>query len=257
VHTKTALVVRDEPDGIRRYCHIGSGNYNSKTARTYEDVGLLTCDPDIGSDLTQLFNFLTGYGRDMRYETLLVSPHTTRSGIEALIGNEVEVARAGGRASITLKMNSLVDAAMIDALYDASAAGVQVDLIIRGICCLIPGVPGLSETIRVRSIVGRYLEHSRIYRFANGRGPELPTLLIGSADLMPRNLDRRVEALVPVDEPELQLRLEEILEVNLADDTLSWELDPDGRWHRVDGEGSVDTHLRLQAIARTRARRLG
>ena len=154
-------------------------------------------------------------------------------------------------------MNSLVDAQMIDALYAASAAGVRVDLIIRGICCLIPGVPGLSENIRVRSIVGRYLEHSRIYRFANGRGPGLPSLLIGSADLMPRNLDRRVEALVPVDEPELQERLEEVLRVNLADNTLAWTLDEHGAWHHVDGDRSVDTHLRLQEIARTRARRLG
>ena len=257
VHTKTALVVRDEPDGIRRYCHIGSGNYNSKTARIYEDVGLLTCDPDIGTDLTQLFNFLTGYGRDVRYQTLLVSPHTTRPGIEALISNEIDAARSGGRAAITLKMNSLVDSRMIDALYDASAAGVQVDLIIRGICCLIPGVPGLSDNIRVRSIVGRYLEHSRIYRFANGRGPDLPTILIGSADLMPRNLDRRVEALVPVDEPDLQARLEEILEVNLADDALAWELRSDGRWEHVAGSREADTHLRLQEIARTRARRRG
>jgi polyphosphate kinase len=249
VHTKTALVVRDEPDGIRRYCHIGTGNYNSKTARIYEDVGLLTCDPDIGADLTQLFNFLTGYGRDVRYQTLLVSPHTTRSGIEALIGNEVAVARAGGRASITLKMNSLVDTQMIDDLYEASQAGVEVDR-------LLPGIPGLSERIRVRSIVGRYLEHSRIYRFANGDGPDQPRVLIGSADLMPRNLDRRVEALVPVDEPELQERLDEILEVNLADDTLAWTLHSDGHWTRVEGAGLVDTHLRLQEIARTRVRRL-
>jgi polyphosphate kinase len=255
VHTKTALVVRDEPDGIRRYCHVGSGNYNSKTARIYEDVGLLTCDPDIGSDLTQLFNFLTGYGRDVRYQTLLVSPHTTRSGIEALIRGEVAAARAGGTGAITLKMNSLVDTRMIDALYEASQAGVEIDLITRGICCLLPGVPGLSEHIRVRSIVGRYLEHSRIYRFANGDGPGKPVILIGSADLMPRNLDRRVEALVPVDEPDLQARLDEILEVNLADDTLAWELHADGRWQRVDGVGAVDTHLRLQEIARTRVRR--
>lgn len=255
VHTKTALVVRDEPDGIRRYCHIGSGNYNSKTARIYEDVGLLTCDADIGSDLTQLFNFLTGYGRDVRYQALLVSPHTTRSGMEALIRNEIDVARSGGHASITLKMNSLVDTQMIDALYEASQAGVEVDLIIRGICCLIPGVPDLSERIRVRSIVGRYLEHSRIFRFANGVGPGQPHVLIGSPDLMPRNLDRRVEALVPVDEPELQARLDEILEVNLADDTLAWELDPEGEWTRVQGTGAVDTHLRLQEIARTRIRR--
>jgi polyphosphate kinase len=255
VHTKTALVVRDEPDGIRRYCHIGTGNYNSKTARIYEDVGLLTCDPDIGTDLTQLFNFLTGYGRDVSYKTLLVSPHTTRTGIEALIRNEIAVSRAGGAGSITLKMNSLVDTQMIDALYDASDAGVEVDLIIRGICCLMPGVPGLSDHIRVRSIVGRYLEHSRIYRFANGEGRGHPKVLIGSADLMPRNLDRRVEALVAVDEPELQARLDEILQVNLADDTLAWQLHPTGEWRRVQGAGAVDTHLRLQEIARTRARR--
>jgi polyphosphate kinase len=255
VHTKTSLVVRDEPDGIRRYCHIGTGNYNSKTARIYEDVGLLTADPDIGADLTQLFNFLTGYGRDVGYKMLLVSPHTTRTGIEALIRNEIAVARAGGAGSIALKMNSLVDTQMIDALYDASEAGVEVDLIIRGICCLIPGVPGLSEHIRVRSIVGRYLEHSRIYRFANGGGRGHPKMLIGSADLMPRNLDRRVEALVAVDEPDLQARLDEIIEVNLADDTLAWELHPNGGWTRADGSGTVDTHLRLQEIARTRARR--
>ncbi len=255
VHTKTALVVRDEPDGIRRYCHIGTGNYNSKTARTYEDIGLLTCDADVGSDLTQLFNFLTGYGRDVRYHTLLVSPHTTRTGIERLIRKEVKAARAGAPASITLKMNSLVDTAMIDALYRASSAGVEIDLIIRGICCLIPGIPGVSERIRVRSIIGRYLEHSRIYRFANGNGVGQPRILIGSADLMPRNLDRRVEALVAVDEPELQARLDEILEVNLADDTLAWQLHTDGGWAHVDGSGEVETHLRLQEIARTRIRR--
>jgi polyphosphate kinase len=257
VHSKTALVVRDEPDGIRRYCHIGSGNYNSKTARTYEDVGLLTCDPAIGSDLSQLFNFLTGYGRDVRYERLLVSPDTTRSGLCSLIDGEIDAARQGLPAAITLKMNSLVDVQMIDGLYAASAAGVDVDLIIRGICCLVPGVPGLSERIRVRSIVGRYLEHSRIYRFANGRGLGAPAILIGSADLMPRNLDRRVEALVPVDETSLQARLDEILDLNLADDTLAWELEPDGSWRHVEGAGTVDTHLRLQDIARNRARRLG
>ena len=255
VHTKTSLVVRDEPDGIRRYCHIGSGNYNSKTARIYEDVGLLTCDADIGADLTQLFNFLTGYGRDVRYQRLLVSPHTTRTGIEALIDGEVAAAGRGRPASITLKMNSLVDAQLIDALYVASQAGVEVDLVIRGICCLIPGVPGLSERIRVRSIVGRYLEHSRIFQFANGDGEGRPKMLIGSPDLMPRNLDRRVEALVPVDEPGLQARLDEILEVNLADDTLAWELDAHGRWTRLSGHDGVNTHERLQTIARTRARR--
>ena len=152
-------------------------------------------------------------------------------------------------------MNSLVDTAMIDALYGASSAGVEIDLIIRGICCLIPGIPGVSDRIRVRSIIGRYLEHSRIYRFANGNGVGQPRILIGSADLMPRNLDRRVEALVAVDEPELQARLDEILEVNLADDTLAWQLHTDGGWTRVNGSGDVETHLRLQEIARTRIRR--
>jgi polyphosphate kinase len=255
VHSKTALVVRDEPDGVRRYCHIGSGNYNSKTARTYEDVGLLTADPDIGADLSQLFNYLTGYGRDVRYSKLLVSPHTTRSGLEKLIRREVKAAKAGERAAITLKMNSLVDEATIEALYRASRAGVEVDLIVRGICCLVPGVPGLSEHIRVRSIVGRYLEHSRIYRFANGGGAGHPQFLIGSADLMPRNLDRRVEALVSVVDPDLQARLQEILDVDLADDTLAWELGSDGQWEHVADGGTVDTHLRLQEIARSRVRR--
>jgi polyphosphate kinase len=257
VHTKTALVVRDEADGVRRYCHVGTGNYNPKTARLYEDLGLLTCDADIGADLTQLFNYLTGYGRDVRYRTLLVSPHTTRAGLEELVRGEMRVAAEGGRGAITLKMNSLVDDRMIDLLYEASQAGVEVDLIVRGICCLIPGVPGLSESIRVRSIVGRYLEHSRIFRFANGEGPGRPRVLFGSPDLMPRNLDRRVEALVPVDEPDLQARLDEILEVNLADDTLAWELDASGAWHRVEGAGEVDTHLRLQDVAQGRRRRRG
>jgi len=255
VHSKTALVVRDEPDGVRRYCHIGSGNYNSKTARTYEDVGLLTADPDIGADLSQLFNYLTGYGRDVRYSKLLVSPHTTRSGLEKLIRREVKAAKAGEPAAITLKMNSLVDEATIEALYRASRAGVEVDLIVRGICCLVPGVPGLSEHIRVRSIVGRYLEHSRIYRFANGAGAGRPQFLIGSADLMPRNLDRRVEALVSVVDPDLQARLQEILDVDLADDTLAWELGSDGQWEHVADGGTVDTHLRLEEIARSRIRR--
>jgi polyphosphate kinase len=255
VHSKTALVVRDEAEGVRRYCHIGSGNYNSKTARTYEDVGLLTADPDIGSDLTQLFNYLTGYGRDVVYKTLLVSPHTTRSGFEKLIRREIKAAKAGKPAAIALKMNSLVDEGMIDALYRAAQAGVEVDLIVRGICCLVPGVPGLSERIRVRSIVGRYLEHSRIYRFANGAGAGQPHFLIGSADLMPRNLDRRVEALVPVVDPDLQARLEQILDVDLADDTLAWELGSDGIWRHVSGTGRVETHVQLQEIARTRARR--
>jgi polyphosphate kinase len=257
VHTKTALVVRDEPDGVRRYCHIGSGNYNSKTARIYEDVGLLTCDPDIGSDLSQLFNYLTGYGRDVHYTTLLVAPQTARTGIERLIRGEIDAALVGRPAAMTLKMNSLVDERTIELLYEASGAGVEVDLIVRGMCCLVPGVPDLSERIRVRSIVGRYLEHSRIYRFANGDGPGVPTYLIGSADLMRRNLDRRVEALVPVLDPPLQAQLEEILQVALADDTLAWELGPDGRWQHVAVGDTVDSHDRLQELALSRLRHRG
>ncbi len=255
VHTKTALVVRDELDGVHRYCHVGTGNYNSKTARTYEDIGLLTADPDIGADLTQLFNYLTGFGRDVKYARLLVSPHTTRKGIEKLIKREIKAAAAGHDAGITLKMNSLVDQRTIELLYAASDAGVEVDLVIRGICCLVPGVPGMSERIRVRSIVGRYLEHSRVYRFANGSGTGQPRYLIGSADLMPRNLDRRVEALVPVVRPALQARLQEILDVNLADDVLAWTLGPDGQWHLAGPGGTVDTHLRLQELATERGRR--
>ena len=253
VHTKTALVVRDEPDGVRRYGHVGTGNYNSKTARIYEDVGLLTCDPAVGADLTQLFNYLTGYGRDVQYERLLVAPDSIRPGLESLVRNEIAIAKDGAPAAITLKMNSLVDAAMIDLLYEASQAGVEVDLIVRGICCLVPGVPGMSENIRVRSIVGRYLEHSRTYRFANGDGPGQPRYLIGSADLMPRNLDRRVEAVAPVTDASLQERLQEVLDINLADDTLAWTLGPTGTWTHVRREGTVDTHLALQQRAQERA----
>lgn len=255
VHAKTALVVRDEPDGIRRYCHLGTGNYNSKTATTYEDLGILTADPAVGADLTQLFNYLTGYGRDVRYQRLLVAPDWAREGLLALIDGEVAAARAGRRAHITMKMNSLVDVEMIEALYAASQAGVDVDLIVRGICCLIPGVPGMSERIRVRSIVGRYLEHSRIYRFANGSGPGEPRHLIGSADLMPRNLDRRVEALLPVLDPGLQARLDEVLEINLTDDAIAWTLGADGTWARVEPRGDNDTHVRLEQAAHARRKR--
>ncbi len=252
-HTKTCLVVREESDGMRRYCHIGTGNYNEKTAGLYEDLGLLTADPELGADLTQLFNFLTGFARDVRYEKLLVAPHMLRQRITELIRGEAAAGPERGR--ITMKMNSLVDSAMIDELYAASQAGVPVDLIVRGICCLRPGVPGLSDTITVRSIVGRYLEHSRIFCFANGAGPDLASYYIGSADLMPRNLDRRVEALVAVTAPELQAQLRQILEVNLTDDVLAWRLHPDGHWARVPvGEG-LDTHLRLQEIAVSGTRR--
>jgi polyphosphate kinase len=254
-HTKTCLVVRDEPDGIRRYCHVGTGNYNSSTARHYEDLGLLTADPAIADDLTHLFNFLTGFSREVEYSTLVVAPQELREHLAHLIANEAAHGREG---RITAKMNSLVDPELIEALYVASQAGVQVDLVVRGMVCLRPGVPGLSENIRIRSIVGRYLEHSRIFRFANGEGAGPPTMLIGSADWMPRNLDRRVEALVPVASPPLQQRLQEILDVNLADDVLAWELLPDASWRRVRGPdgGTVDTHLRMQELAVERNKRV-
>ncbi|MBS1838375.1 MAG: RNA degradosome polyphosphate kinase [Actinobacteria bacterium] len=249
-HTKTCLVVRDEGDRVNRYCHIGTGNYNSKTARLYEDVGLLTADPDLGADLTQLFNYLTGYARDVQYSKLLVAPHTLRDGLVHFIRNERRA--TPGTGHIVMKMNSLVDADMIDELYAASADGVRVELIVRGISCIRPGVAGLSENITVRSIVGRYLEHSRIYRFANGRGPGEELHFIGSADLMPRNLDRRVEAVVPVRSPELRVRMDEILAVSLADDTLAWRQVDDG-WSHVERRGTVETHIDLQEHALKRA----
>ncbi len=246
-HTKIALVVRREGDGVVRHAHIGTGNYNEKTARIYEDVGMFSADPEIGSDLSDLFNYLTGYSRQTTFRRLAVSPNGIRSRLTDLI--EDEASRADGQ--ITFKMNSLVDARMIHSLYEASQAGTRVDLIVRGICCLRPGVEGLSENIHVRSIVGRYLEHSRIFRFgARGRTRHY---YIGSADLMPRNLDRRVEALAPIIDPDLQFRIDEIIDVLLADDNLAWELRPDGSWDRVPSTTGVDAHVALQELARARA----
>lgn len=256
-HCKTVLVVRDEPGGLRRYAHVGTGNYNANTAKTYEDLGLFTADVEICGDIAQLFNFLTGYARDVSYERILVAPDDLRDGLVELIQREVTAARAGLPCGMTLKMNNLVDSAMIDELYRASAAGVPIDVIVRGSCSLRPGVPGLSENIRVRSIIGRFLEHSRIYRFVNGSGPGAALTLIGSADLMPRNLDRRVETLVPVDDRRLCDRLGEVLEILLTDDTLAWVLDADGRWTHVppsDGEG-LDAQVRGQELALQRTRR--
>src|SRR5215211_6181554 len=231
-HSKTALVVRREQGGIRRYVHIGTGNYNAKTARLYTDLGLLSCDEDLGADLTELFNSLTGYARGGRYRKILVAPNFLRQGVIELIERTAgrHSSRRPGR--ITLQMNSLVDAACIRALYAASQAGVEIDLIVRGICRLRPGVPGVSETIRVRSIVGRFLEHSRIWNFANGRRREY---YIGSADLMPRNLDLRVEVVTPVTDPDLTGRLQEVLDVMLADNVQAWELAEDASWHRAAG----------------------
>ena len=247
-HAKVTLVVREEAGGIRRYCHIGTGNYNRDTARVYEDLGLLTSDPALGADVGELFNSLTGYSRQARYRKLLVAPDSMRPAVLRLIRRETDRGEAG---RIVIKVNNLVDPEMIAALCLASQAGVQVDLIVRSICCLRPGVPGRTENIRVRSLVGRYLEHSRILRF--GRDGKDSDYYISSADLMPRNLDRRVEAAVPIRAPELRARLDQILEVNLSDDTLAWELGSDGEWQRAPKGAGVDTQLRLQEVALRRA----
>jgi polyphosphate kinase len=245
-HAKATLVVRMEAGGIRRYSHVGSGNYNPTTARLYEDVGILSADPDLGADLSELFNFLTGYSKQSRYKKLLVAPGTLRAALLDLIKREADA--PDGR--IVLKVNNLVDPVTINALYAASAAGAQIDLIVRGICCLEPQVPDLSENIRVRSIVGRYLEHSRILRFgSDARGAEY---FIGSADIMQRNLDRRVEAIVPVTDPALRARLQEIIDVSLADDVLAWELGADGTWRKVPTVHGLNTHRRLQELALAR-----
>ena len=244
-HAKISLVVRREAGGVRRYAHVGTGNYNPVTARLYEDIGLLTADAEIGADLTDLFNLLTGYSRQREYRRLLVAPEYLRPEMVDLIRGQ---AREGGR--IVLKMNALVDPDMVDALYEASRAGAEIDLIVRGICCLRPGIPGLSERITVRSLVGRYLEHSRIFRFGERREA---SHYIGSADLMQRNLDRRVEALVPVSDPSLAARLDEILDVLMQDDMLSWTLGSDGTWTKVRGERGIDAQQRLQELAVERA----
>lgn len=246
-HAKIALVVRHEDDGIRRYCHIGTGNYNPRTARFYEDIGMLSADPDLGADLTDVFNYITGYSRRTNYRKVLVAPLGLRDRIIELIDEQAGVPH--GR--IVMKMNGLADTGVIDALYRASQAGVDIDLIVRGICCLRPGVPGLSENIRVRSIVGRFLEHSRVFAFGNGE--DVPVqYFMGSADLMPRNLYRRVEVVTPVTDPRSRERLREILDANFADDMNAWELGADGTWAKVATQTGVSgTELLCQrALAR-------
>ena len=245
VHAKTCLVVREEADGVRRYCHIGTGNYNSITARVYTDLGLFTADPEVGVDLTQLFNSLTGYGRDIQFRRLVPAPQGLRPTVTELIRNE---AARGPEGRIIIKMNSLADAEMVEALYEASQAGVEIDLIVRAICCLRPGVPGMSDTIRVRSLIGRYLEHSRIYYFANGEDVGAPAYYIGSADLMPRNLNRRIEALVAVVNPDLRRRLDQVLEFNLRDDELAWDLKADGSWQRVPTSTGFEAHTAFERL---------
>ncbi len=233
-HSKVVLVVRDDGDQLRRYCHIGTGNYNSKTAHHYEDLGFFTCDDDIGRDAAQLFNHLTGYSRSEEYRTLLVAPRDLRRQLIDLIEIEESL---GAEGRITIKCNSVSDDATIQALYAASRAGAQVDCVVRGICTMRAGVPGLSENIRVRSILGRYLEHSRIYRFGHGDIDGNPVYLIGSADLMPRNLDKRVEILVPIEHQKHRDWLDQVLKFDLDDDIVRWELGQDDEWHRC---GPVD-----------------
>jgi polyphosphate kinase len=253
-HSKAALVVRREGRGLRRYVHIGTGNYNPKTARGYVDLGLLTTDPELGADVTELFNLLTGHSRQTRYRKLIVAPSTLRSRLTELIEAETERQQAYGDGRIVLKLNAIVDPALMATLYRASAAGVQIDIIVRGMCSVRPGVAGFSDTIRVRSIVGRFLEHSRIFVFGQG---ERERFFIGSADFMERNLDRRVEAVTPVEDPDSQARLRKIVEVMLADDRRAWQLSADDRWLRVEdvrrAPGRLDTFETMMAIAQSAA----
>jgi polyphosphate kinase len=254
-HSKTLLVVRREEGVLRRYVHIGTGNYNPMTARIYTDLGLLTCRPEFGQDVTDLFNILTGLSRQHAFRRLLVAPIGLRKRFLALVDREIRQTRAGQPARIVLKMNALVDRECAEALYRASEEGVVVDLIVRGACTLIPGVGGRSERIRVRSIIGEFLEHSRIWRFENGGQPEW---YIGSADLMERNLDRRIEAFTPILDQRLRDRLDVILDTMMADRRRSWVLGADGRWTRVDVDGTApsttDTHLVLRRRAARTAR---
>ncbi len=253
-HCKLSLVVRQEGDQLRRYAHVGTGNYHPKTARLYEDLGLLTADPQVGADLSDLFNRLSGYSRRETYRRLLVAPKSLRDGLVTRITKEITHHHAGRPAFVRMKVNSIVDEAVIDALYRASRAGVPVDLWVRGICAVRPGVPGLSENIRVRSVLGRFLEHSRVFAFGAGGDPEV---WIGSADLMHRNLDRRIEALVRVTDPAHRAALNRLLETGVDDATASWHLGPDGDWTRraTDPEGRPLRNVQEMLIDARRRRR--
>lgn len=251
-HTKTMLIVRLEGEDIRRYVHIGTGNYNPKTAKLYTDLGLISCRDELGADLTDLFNFLTGYARQKRFSKLFVAPGTLRDRMMDLIQREVDHVQAGGTGQIIVKMNALVDLGMIQALYRASQAGVEIDLIIRGICCLIPGIQGVSDNIRVISVIGRFLEHSRIFYFYN-QGQE--AIFMGSADWMPRNLDRRVEAVTPIEDPRLMDELKAILHIMLEDNRQAWDMQSDGSFIQrqpAKNEPERGTHARLMERARLR-----
>jgi polyphosphate kinase len=242
------MVVRDEPEGIRRYTHIGTGNYNGKTARLYEDLGLITTNEVIGEDVAHLFNNLSGYSRNPSYDRLLVAPDSVRTGLVERIHREIDHLRSGRPAGVRFKANSVVDESVIDALYLASQAGVPVELMVRGICALRPGVPGLSENIRVRSVVGRFLEHSRVYWFENGGSP---SVWIGSADLMHRNLDRRVEVLVQVPSEGNVAQISSLLDLAFAPTTFAWLLDSNGHWASNNGRD----HLQEMLIEQQRRRR--
>jgi polyphosphate kinase len=241
-HSKLSMVVRDDGDQLRRYCHIGTGNYHPKTARLYEDMGLLTTDPVVGEDVSHVFNVLSGYSMNTTYKRLLVAPHSIRSGLIERIEREVEHHRAGRPARVRFKCNSIVDEAIIDALYRASQAGVPVDIWVRGICAIRPGVPGLSDNVRVRSILGRFLEHSRAYEFTNGGQTET---WIGSADLMHRNLDRRVEVLVRLN-PEHSAQVAALFDLGYDDATKAWLGQPDGTWAQHTTDASGDPCMDLQ-----------
>jgi polyphosphate kinase len=255
-HCKLSMVVRDEPEGLRRYVHIGTGNYNPKTARTYEDMGLLTANPIITEDVGRLFNHLSGMSQETQYRRLLVAPHGIRTGLMDRINNEIANAEDGRPAGIRIKVNSLVDETLTDALYRASQAGVKVDLWVRGICTMRPGSPGLSENIRVRSILGRFLEHSRLFWFANGGAP---TVGIGSADLMHRNLDRRVEVLASITNPVHIAEISELFDIAFDKGTASWKLQPDGTWlaFTADDQGRPLLDMQEFLIERSRRRRSG
>jgi polyphosphate kinase len=251
-HSKTALVVRSEGDTTVRYAHIATGNYNSKTARNYEDFGLLTCDPEITHDVGELFNFLTGFARHGNYEKIIVSPTNTRSRMVELINRQRDLGREG---RIAIKVNGLTDPTIIDALYDASAAGVDIRLEVRTLCCLRPGVSGLSENITVHSLVGEFLEHSRIFIFGETGGRDF-SMYMGSADLMERNLDRRVEVLVPIEVPSLQRELLEAFEITWRDDMFTWALGTDRRWRRLQPVNNFSAQAEFKRLEQSRSRSL-
>jgi polyphosphate kinase len=244
-HSKVALIVREEADGVRLYSHVGTGNYHAGTASTYVDMGVLTSDPDVGQDLIQLFNFFTGHSMQREYRKLLVAPVDMRQRLTELIRSEAD---RGSDGRIVAKMNSLEDPDIVRELYRASMAGVDIDLLVRGICRLRPGLEGVSETVDVHSVVGRFLEHSRIFRFGHAE----PSLFVGSADWMTRNLDRRVEAVIPVEDPELRAELDTVLEVMLADNRRRWIMDADGGYEQV--RPGTDPVVDCQAVLAERAR---